>query len=1448
MSEAKWVDLSRYGARLEIVDNPTLLKRQLRFLVYDIYQFQNNVFDKPMSEIKGEERSGRIQEYYDGLSRYGFVRDDEESAELRKNESYRSPNVYYSDNIAVSHAMLTALIPSLRLSDYVSASVVSPKGLPFEWSSSAEIIEKIAQEEASGFIFDSDGDVISLGPDFVPTYYLPAGKIERSQIEPGADRSFFHTPVGAKAFSNADVAVVEVWTNRQDCARHLGVDDGAVREIRLPHSCIVGASPLSRTLLVVPDARFVRADLEQAYRGVSGLSERIALRNDLKGLASTASMIKNTIGLYDDDVFLTGAKEVIDRVDQFIQRLDPEFFAENQFQWSIRSDSFHALLHGVKLIDDEQWTAQCMLDIKAISQKAVAIQADIGREVTEQDAGKVYNKAMRQERFVALVRAFGDQHVSRDLMADAIATELMANEPVPNLIGVFEEDPSTPFYGMTTRLKEELKDQPRCTWALVRKQPQDGDAVWVAAIADGSGKLMAGEHDAIRQAVQPTFEQVYRESVYNEISSIARIVSSERRNEENINALSILLDQGLEAGYQVQNFDVDYFLEFSKATVTGFDAAKGLISLSGTRKKGRRTEKVVAEVAATALAAHLGISSEEKPLWSIKREDYFKNLARVRRDVLGFQKNNSVLVSYAYDIPSLSGPFAGKMYASRDVHLKGESISTPFGKATVTEIDSSPEAVDVSTLQLYELGKDFHKRVVSDAMERGEAVPQDVLSDYPELGLAFSGEANTLVGKDVTFTPLPQFYPLKYDAVISGKVVAVDATSGGSHRLRIEQSKTGQDGLPTEKIVYWPSEGIVSLQTAHVADASASVSSQSAQEEDAAKIRHEDVGEKIGGARKDFYANRLKVSDLDAMNDIEKTQLVTKDNIWPKLNYPAMREAGVAPDAAYAIKWLKDKIAVRCQNSQHARAYITAVDLIRDEMETVKTLNDFRDSCERIVERIKEIEPEHARYSYTVASPTHASLSYDAVRVLANPYKATSMARVRTNSGTSWDKLIRPESNTKRSTGEKERNRPSRPHLDKIERSGSEWRQGRDVTGEEMLQTFGFRGIEYGNWLPQDERQTVLNHAYDAFMDMANVLGVPPKAMSLDGTMAIAFGARGKGRAMAHFEPSRMVINLTRLSGAGSLAHEFGHALDRWMAMKDASVKTMFLSESCAQLPSEANEMSKAFAKVMDGIMSRPMSIEEGIEAATKKFKTERENARTNVNGFSTYLNYTGFSRDDPHNEGYVNSVKVLIGSAFKIIDDEALSSRNSLEMKKEYDDFLLDEKIDRLYRINGGKKRSFLSGKDSSSRAYWANTASFGLIQLHHLQNLKEKGWEYTPLVAHNPGELESARFRKTDTDFMRSAEQLDAQRSSKYYTKPLEMFARAFESYVFDAIEKRAQKSEYLVHGVEGSRYSEGYTGNPYPSGSERDEFYSMMQKASTALEQHFENEKNQININSL
>lgn len=122
------------------------------------------------------------------------------------------------------------------------------------------------------------------------------------------------------------------------------------------------------------------------------------------------------------------------------------------------------------------------------------------------------------------------------------------------------------------------------------------------------------------------------------------------------------------------------------------------------------------------------------------------------------------------------------------------------------------------------------------------------------------------------------------------------------------------------------------------------------------------------------------------------------------------------------------------------------------------------------------------------------------------------------------------------------------------ERSGKNHRNGRDVTAEEFESAFGFRGGEFGKWVQQGagakERQFMLNSAYDALMDLADIVGVPPKAISLEGTLGIAFGSRGSGWASAHFEPSNLVINLTKTRGAGSLAHEWFHALDNYFARK----------------------------------------------------------------------------------------------------------------------------------------------------------------------------------------------------------------------------------------------------------------------------------------------------------
>ncbi len=108
-------------------------------------------------------------------------------------------------------------------------------------------------------------------------------------------------------------------------------------------------------------------------------------------------------------------------------------------------------------------------------------------------------------------------------------------------------------------------------------------------------------------------------------------------------------------------------------------------------------------------------------------------------------------------------------------------------------------------------------------------------------------------------------------------------------------------------------------------------------------------------------------------------------------------------------------------------------------------------------------------------------------------------------------------------------------------------RGGQDVTAEDLVKTFGFRGVEFGEWVTGAERQRHVNWAYDALWDLADTLGIRPADISLGGTLGFAFGSRGRGRNAAHYEIETKVINLTKTRGDGTLAHEWGHALEYFL-------------------------------------------------------------------------------------------------------------------------------------------------------------------------------------------------------------------------------------------------------------------------------------------------------------
>lgn len=144
---------------------------------------------------------------------------------------------------------------------------------------------------------------------------------------------------------------------------------------------------------------------------------------------------------------------------------------------------------------------------------------------------------------------------------------------------------------------------------------------------------------------------------------------------------------------------------------------------------------------------------------------------------------------------------------------------------------------------------------------------------------------------------------------------------------------------------------------------------------------------------------------------------------------------------------------------------------------------------------------------------------------------------------------------------------PSEAYVKHATRKGG--RDVADVTSDpnkatkHMVENFGIRGVQWGNTVSDDERKHHAAKAVESLVDLADVVGLHPKDIALDGKLGLAFGARGKGTASAHYEPSTQVINLTRASGVGTLAHEWGHAFDHMLTdFKDDSASQAYMSAS----------------------------------------------------------------------------------------------------------------------------------------------------------------------------------------------------------------------------------------------------------------------------------------------
>ena len=188
---------------------------------------------------------------------------------------------------------------------------------------------------------------------------------------------------------------------------------------------------------------------------------------------------------------------------------------------------------------------------------------------------------------------------------------------------------------------------------------------------------------------------------------------------------------------------------------------------------------------------------------------------------------------------------------------------------------------------------------------------------------------------------------------------------------------------------------------------------------------------------------------------------------------------------------------------------------------------------------------------------------------------------------------------------EKYREIPYEREAQNTPRTG-ELKRTSDVTPEQFQETFGFRGVEFGTWVENATRQENLNNTYDALMDMAEVLNLPPRALSLNGSLGLAFGARGRGgknAPLAHYEPVKVVINLTKNKGAGSLAHEWFHSLDNYLGRKTKPSATSMMTHDF-----DKSGQENISPELIDGfqLVSNVIS-QSGLEERCKNLDKRRE-------------------------------------------------------------------------------------------------------------------------------------------------------------------------------------------------------------------------------------------------
>lgn len=372
---------------------------------------------------------------------------------------------------------------------------------------------------------------------------------------------------------------------------------------------------------------------------------------------------------------------------------------------------------------------------------------------------------------------------------------------------------------------------------------------------------------------------------------------------------------------------------------------------------------------------------------------------------------------------------------------------------------------------------------------------------------------------------------------------------------------------------------------------------------------------------------------------------------------------------------------------------------------------------------------------------------------------------------------------------------PEKPHLDWIDRTAptteraNERGEDEHISPARFQEVFGFRAGEFGNWNMGTDGQAALDYAYDALLDLAGALNIPPRAISLNGELAVAFGARGTGgknAGAAHYETDYRVINLTKINGAGSLAHEWYHALDHYFfnLSRQKGNEDGFVSRNVPG-PHMRPEMKAAFRTLQDVMTAK--KVDEAVVIPERMVTGSQTHLEEHLDGLRRRM-------VDPLELQYNKRYKAPTGEQLRQWD-EAVARHIADPGPGFYKDAdkpmkglpsVFWKTYPELETLAGIYKavlnRTFLK-KSPNGYAPEAIGLTKRMIDTRERVSQAASG---------------ATEQRTRPTDYFSNAKFIDRFRVSDYWSTPHEMAARAFEAFVSDRLTAEGRQSPYLVNGV--------------------------------------------------